>query len=60
MDAPLIDAVKSGRITIVPAVALAWNQWTGRGHDIAGPIARARVEPAPREENGGQRKRKAG
>jgi len=49
-------------ITIVPAVALAWNNMTGRTHDVAGPAARARVEPAPapREENGGQRKRKAG
>ena len=47
-------------ITIVPAVAIAWNRLTGRTHDISGPVARARVEPAPREENGGQRKRKAG
>ena len=54
-------------ITIVPAVAIAWNKWTGRTHDIAGPMSRARVEqqpaPAPaspRQENGGQRKRKAG
>jgi preprotein translocase subunit SecF len=51
-------------ITIVPAVAIAWNKLTGRKHDIAGPMARARVEqvpPAPpRQENGGQRKRKAG
>lgn len=49
-------------ITVVPAVALAWNNLTGRTHDLAGPAARARVESAsaPREENGGQRKRKAG
>jgi preprotein translocase subunit SecF len=51
-------------ITIVPAVAIAWNKLTGRTHDIAGPLARARVEqappPPPREENGRQRKRKAG
>jgi len=52
-------------ITIVPAVAIAWNRWTGRTHDIAGPVARARVEPTtapapPRQENGRQRKRKAG
>src|ERR1051325_8128781 len=50
-------------ITIVPALAIAWNKWTGRKHDIAGPVSRARVEqpaPAPRQENGGQRKRKAG
>lgn len=45
-------------ITIVPAVAIAWNKWTGRKHDLAGPTARARVE-APREEPP-QRKRKAG
>lgn len=52
-------------ITIVPAVAIAWNKMTGRQHDLAGPTARARVEtpatvrdeqpPAPR-----QRKRRAG
>ena len=52
-------------ITIVPAVAIAWNKMTGRKHDLSGPTARARVEtatavrneqpPAPR-----QRKRKAG
>jgi preprotein translocase subunit SecF len=52
-------------ITIVPAVAIAWNKLTGRTHDIAGPVARARAEqpaptPSPRQENGGQRKRKAG
>jgi preprotein translocase subunit SecF len=50
-------------ITIVPAVAIAWNKLTGRTHDISGPLSRARVEPAPappRQENGGQRKRKAG
>jgi preprotein translocase subunit SecF len=51
-------------ITIVPAVAIAWNKLTGRKHDISGPAARssARVEPPPpaRQENGGQRKRKAG
>jgi preprotein translocase SecF subunit len=52
-------------ITIVPAVAIAWNNLTGRKHDLAGPATRARVEtastvrneqpPAPR-----QRKRRAG
>jgi preprotein translocase subunit SecF len=52
-------------ITIVPAVAIAWNKLTGRTHDISGPASRAgapRVEPPPpvRQENGGQRKRKAG
>jgi hypothetical protein len=47
-------------VTIVPAVAIAWNNLTGRTHDLAGPANRpARVEtrqdvPPP------QRKRKAG
>ena len=47
-------------VTIVPAVAIAWNRMTGRKHDLSGPVARTRVEtdreeaPAPR-----QRKRKA-
>ena len=47
-------------ITIVPAVAIAWNNVTGRSHDMAGPARR--VESAPREENNPptQRKRKAG
>ena len=44
-------------VTIVPAVAIAWNNLTGRKHDIAGPAARPKVEAAPREE--AQRKRKA-
>src|SRR6185369_16272599 len=48
-------------ITIVPAVAIAWDRLTGRKHDISGPAARARAEvPVTRQENGGQRKRKAG
>ena len=51
-------------ITIVPAVAIAWNNLTGRKQDMSGPATRTRVEavrdepaapPAPR-----QRKRKAG
>jgi len=46
-------------ITIVPAVAIAWNSLTGRQHDMSGPATRARVEPSPREEPS-QRKRKAG
>src|SRR5436309_461367 len=33
-------------ITIVPAVAIAWNNMTGRKHDMSGPATR-RVEPAP-------------
>jgi preprotein translocase subunit SecF len=31
-------------VTIVPAVAIAWNNMTGRKHDISGPAQRARVE----------------
>src|SRR3954451_16782474 len=45
-------------ITIVPAVAIAWNNLTGRKHDITGPATRARVEE-PRSEAPAQRKRKA-
>jgi len=45
-------------VTIVPAVAIAWNKATGRKHDVAGPAARPRVEAAPREEPT-PRKRKA-
>ncbi|MEK6373837.1 MAG: protein translocase subunit SecF [Acidobacteriota bacterium] len=53
-------------LTIVPAVAIAWNRLTGRTHDIAGPAARStapRIEPPPaREENKrpSQRRRRAG
>ncbi|HJT16193.1 MAG TPA: protein translocase subunit SecF [Thermoanaerobaculia bacterium] len=44
-------------VTIVPAVAIAWNNMTGRKHDIAGPAARPKnIEEAARPE---QRKRKA-
>jgi len=46
-------------VTIVPAVAIAWNNLTGRKHDIAGPAARPRVEPAPTREEPTTRKRKA-
>jgi preprotein translocase subunit SecF len=48
-------------VTIVPAVAIAWNRLTGRKHDIAGPAARPRVEapPPPRREEPTPRKRKA-
>jgi preprotein translocase subunit SecF len=27
-------------VTIVPAVAIAWNKMTGRAHDLSGPVAR--------------------
>src|SRR4029079_2719688 len=48
-------------ITIVPAVAVAWNNMTGRKHDLAGSAVR-RPEAAPREQQPQppQRKRKAG
>jgi preprotein translocase subunit SecF len=44
-------------VTIVPAVAIAWNRLTGRKHDLAGPASRPKAE-APREE-APARKRKA-
>jgi preprotein translocase subunit SecF len=44
-------------VTIVPAVAIAWNNLTGRTHDISGPARSARVEE-PRNE-APARKRKA-
>jgi preprotein translocase subunit SecF len=49
-------------VTIVPAVAIAWNNLTGRTHDLSGPAARSRVEarvetvPPPPQ----QRKRRVG
>ena len=46
-------------VTIVPAVAIAWNNMTGRKHDISGPVARAKSEPRE-ESTPAQRKRKAG
>jgi preprotein translocase subunit SecF len=45
-------------VTIVPAVAIAWNNLTGRKHDIAGPAAR-RMEAVPPREEPTTRKRKA-
>ncbi len=46
-------------VTIVPAVAIAWNNFTGRKRDIGGPAsARQRVEE-PRPEAATPRKRKA-
>jgi preprotein translocase subunit SecF len=49
-------------VTIVPAVAIAWNNLTGRTHDLSGPVARTRTDNPPRQENPTpqQRKRKAG
>ena len=40
-------------VTIVPAVAIAWNNLTGRKRDIAGPVSRnpRPDEPAPRAES---------
>jgi len=46
-------------ITIVPAVAIFWNNVTGRAHDLSGPAVRARVE-APPPAAPPQRKRKVG
>jgi preprotein translocase subunit SecF len=46
-------------VTIVPAVAIAWNNLTGRTHDLAGSGSK---RSEPREENNGapaQRKRRA-
>ncbi len=47
-------------ITIVPAVAIAWNNATGRKRDIAGPARGARAEEPSREVAPGARKRRAG
>src|SRR6185369_4440049 len=46
-------------VTIVPAVAIAWNNLTGRKHDIAGPVRSARIEEPRRTEAPAPRKRKA-
>jgi preprotein translocase subunit SecF len=46
-------------VTIVPAVAIAWNKLTGRTHDLAGPVARTRTDNPPQAPVQ-QRKRKAG
>ncbi|HEX3577182.1 MAG TPA: protein translocase subunit SecF [Thermoanaerobaculia bacterium] len=48
-------------VTIVPAVAIAWNNLTGRKHDIAGPTNRPmRVETKQDVPPPAQRKRRAG
>ncbi len=44
-------------VTIVPAVAIAWNRLSGRRHDIAGPASRPRAESTSEET--APRKRKA-
>ena len=49
-------------VTIVPAVAIAWNNMTGRKHDISGPVQRARAEepsPSPRAEAPAAKRRRA-
>src|SRR5205814_22898 len=45
-------------ITIVPAVAIAWNKLTGRQQDMSGPATRVRVEAVPPRVEPSQRKRK--
>ena len=47
-------------VTIVPAVAIAWNKLTGRTHDLSGPVARMRTDNPPQAPTPQQRKRKAG
>jgi len=47
-------------ITIVPAVAIAWNKLTGRQHDMSGPATRVRVEAPPPRVEPSQRKRRVG
>lgn len=47
-------------ITIVPAVAIAWNNMTGRKRDITGPTSSRRSEEPARETVPGARKRRAG
>jgi preprotein translocase subunit SecF len=48
-------------VTIVPAVAIAWNKLTGRTHDLSGPMARTRTDNPPQATpTPQQRKRKAG
>lgn len=48
-------------ITIVPSVAIGWNNMTGRKRDISGPAKSQRnIEPAREEVPAEKRKRKAG
>jgi preprotein translocase subunit SecF len=44
-------------VTIVPAVAIAWNNLTGRTHDLSGPVARVRTEARAETTPPPQRKR---
>jgi preprotein translocase subunit SecF len=48
-------------VTIVPAVAIAWNNLTGRKHDISGPANRAALRAEPKQDvPPAQRRRRAG
>ncbi|HEV7571598.1 MAG TPA: protein translocase subunit SecF [Thermoanaerobaculia bacterium] len=47
-------------VTIVPAVAIAWNNMTGRKHDLAGPANRPTRVEAKQDVPPAQRKRRAG
>jgi preprotein translocase subunit SecF len=47
-------------VTIVPAVAVAWNKMAGRRHDIAGPARSEKKSEVRDETTPPQRKRKAG
>jgi preprotein translocase subunit SecF len=47
-------------VTIVPAVAIAWNNLTGRKHDLAGPANRPTRVEAKQDVPPQQRKRRAG
>ncbi|MBV9069317.1 MAG: protein translocase subunit SecF [Acidobacteria bacterium] len=47
-------------VTIVPAVAIAWNNMTGRKHDLAGPANRPTRVETKQDVPPAQRKRRAG
>jgi len=47
-------------VTIVPAVAIAWNNLTGRKHDLAGPANRPTRVETKQDVPPQQRKRRAG
>ncbi len=47
-------------VTIVPAVAIAWNNMTGRKHDLAGPANRPTRVETKQDVPPQQRKRRAG